>query len=472
MSRPPQHDAAASFFGVSLSTQNERSPRGSHFVKVVATVFGLFVLSAAFASCKRPVVIPEEQVNPQLVVKVATPPQGRKPSEGQNKLLGTGWYANVEVDSLNRIHVAWTDADVGDVLYAVSAPGSNALKTPQVVEHEGAVGSYLKLALAPGDVPILSYYQQDRRVLRLSHRPKDYAALKAAGVLVDENQSQLPTHPLFPGEDPPRPPEAGMGPLWHGEDVAFGEGLGIAGAFVVDKKGYPHLTSYTRGERMRYYVRPNDGPAFGRSVMERFEKIDVDPRASGTYRMVTDLLVQDDGTVVASYCHFNYVDAQLRMAVRKKGEGLFDVVEAEPLLRRVDGWYSQLLPSIDGENVEVYSVTTGNKLLLHSTFNPRQAAPFEKREEIFGRPGAIAVARAKEGTLWILTRGQGFKSLGETPGLWLIELAQGDVGKAKKWVLEEGLVDDPWIDLALRPDGRPVAVWTAKDKMSIQMYAP
>jgi len=441
-------------------------PRHSSWLLFVVAGLGL---GGSLSACKRPVVVPEETVDARKVVEVARPPQGRKPSEGQSKLLGTGWYANVEVDALDRIHVAWTDADVGDVLYAVSAPGAKVVGTPEVVEHEGAVGSYLRMTLAPGNVPVLAYYQQDRRVLRLAHRPKDLAAMKAAGVNVDETLTPPPAQVLFPGEDPPRPPEAGMGPQWHGEDVAFGQDLGLAGALVVDKQGYAHLTSYTKGERLRYYTRPKDGPAFGLRVRERFEKLDVDPRASGNYKMNTDLVVLDDGSVVASYCHYVAVDSHLRLAVRKQGKGLFDVVNAEPLQRRVDGRHSQLLVG-KGGLLDVYSVSNGDNMLLHSTFDPQKPAPFAERSEVVGRPGATVMRRGKDGTLWILTRGQGFESLGETPGLWLIELKGGDVGQAKKWILETGRVDDPWIDLALRKDGKPVAVWTSKDRMSIQMY--
>ena len=80
--------------------------------------------------------------------------------------------------------------------------------------------------------------------------------------------------------------------------------------------------------------------------------------------------------------------------------------------------------------------------------------------------------RAADGTFWVLTRGQGFRSLGEEPGVWLIEIPQGDMGAAKRKLLERGSQRDPWLDLAVRPDGRPVAVWTSTETDSMRMYVP
>jgi hypothetical protein len=63
------------------------------------------------------------------IVVVAGPPAERVQA-GEAK-RGVGWYPDVEVDGDGRVHVAWTDADVGDVLYAVSPAGATTLGEPE-----------------------------------------------------------------------------------------------------------------------------------------------------------------------------------------------------------------------------------------------------------------------------------------------------------------------------------------------------
>ena len=45
--------------------------------------------------------------------------------------------------------------------------------------------------------------------------------------------------------------------------------------------------------------------------------------------LITDGEILDDGTAVASYCNWNFVDAQLKVAVRRPKDTLFTVIEAE-----------------------------------------------------------------------------------------------------------------------------------------------
>lgn len=435
------------------------------------TVFLALVMTAAVASaCKKTVLLPERPVEAGSVKTVVATPKNRKPSTGQAKVLGIGWYANVEVDQRGILHLAWVDADLGDILYTTWDPAKTRPEPAQVVAKEGAVGSYLRLALAPGDVPVLSYYDQDRRQLRLAHRPADKEKMAAAGVLVDASLTPPPLPPLVPGERPPPPPTAGMGEGWHGEDVAFGDNVGIAGALHVDAKGAPHLTYYTKGERFRYARRPAGEPAFGSKAHGRFEKLDIDPRAGGSYTMSTDLVTLADGTVVASYCHWDYVDATLRIATRKPGEELFTVVDAAPAHKSVDGWHSRIVPRADGA-VDVYSVATGGQVLTRGRFDPKAPSEMKERERVIERPGATDIAVAKDGTTWILTRGQGLSSLGEQSGVWLIRVAPNG-GPTEKWTLTTRAASDPWIDLAIRPDGLPVAVWTDVAKLRMRAFIP
>jgi hypothetical protein len=435
----------------------------------VAPLF-LLTLVTLVGACKRPVVLPTTEVKRARLQVVADVPPDREPSPGQTRVLGNGWYANIEIDDEDRLHLAWTDADIGDVMYAVSEPRRPRKLHIEPVEVEGATGSYLRLALGPGATPVLSYYHQDQRTLRLAHRPGDLPRMGEAGAVL-EGQGSVRREPsvLVPGEKPPPPPAHGMGPGWHGEEIAFGDNAGIAGSLTVDSKGYPHVIYYTKNERLRYARRPPGYAAFGETVHGAFDKRDIDEKAGGSYTMSTDLIALPDGTIVASYCHWNYVDSQLKIAVQRPGSRDFDVVEASEMLKLIDGWHSSLLPRADGR-VDVFSVATGEGQMLLGSFDPASPGPLGERQVVVDRPGASVVRRAKDGTVWVLTRGLGLPSLGEESGVWLIELPAGDAGRAHRYLLEKGIGRDPWIDLALMKDGTPVAVWTSRETLSMRLY--
>jgi hypothetical protein len=421
-------------------------------------------------ACKRGIVLPTEPVPKKAVVSVAEVAPDREPSAGQTRVLGNGWYANVEVDGAGNIHLAWTDADLGDVMYAVVSADRPRPTDAEIVEHEGAVGSYLRLALAPGDVPVLAYYHQDQRTLRIAHRPGDLSKMKEAGALISDDPIPEPQKPLpIPGVKPPPHPSTGMGDGWHGEEVAFGDNAGMAGSFTIDKGGRPHVAYYTKNERFRYARRPDNKPAFGMDVMGVFDKLDVDAKAGGSYTMSTGLHVLDDGTAVTTYAHWNYIDSQLKIAVLRPKTSAFEVVEGSPMARLVDGWHSEILPGKEGK-LRIYSVATGEQQLYVGDLDPAAPAPLVGRRGLLERPGVAKVREAADGTVWVLTRGLGLPSLGETAGVWLVKLPKGDPVGATRWLLDEAISGDPWIDLALLPDGRPVAVWTSRAALAMKLY--
>lgn len=428
----------------------------------------LFTLVIAAGACKRPVTLPTTEVPAAKIHTVADVPPDREPAEGQTRVLGNGWYANVEVDAQDRLHLAWTDADLGDVMYAVTEPGAVEPAAAVVVEHQGAVGSYLRLDLAPGDAPVLAYYDQDDRTLRVAHRPADLPRMAAAGARLGEKATSHEVRVLVPGERAPPPPETGMGEGWHGEEVAYGDNAGLAGSLYVDDEGVPHLIYYTKNERLRYATRPRGVAAFGENVLGVWHKENVDENAGGSYTMSTDVVVAD-GAVIASYCHWNYVDSQLKIAIKPKDADAFRVVEASPLLRMVDGWHSTLLPAADGK-VDVFSVANGEAKLLHGVLDLAAPGPLEDRATVVDRPGPTVVRRAPDGTLWVLTRALGMPNLDEEAGVSLIELPGGDTSKVRRYLLEAGVGRDPWIDLALLSDGTPVAVWTSRETLSMKLY--
>ena len=461
-------------------------------MKNIKDQFALMLLSAAFfqVGCERAIMMPTETIEERQRGTVVKTPADRTPVEGQTRILGTGWYANVEVDSQDRLHFAWVDADLGDVLYAVTDPGGTEAGPPQPVEVRGAVGSYLQLALGKGDTPVLIYYHQDSQSLRMAHREADLQVMKAAGADVAWSPASAPKPTAKTGAQAKGAKTAGkspnevgsgkdavrkditkrMGDGWIGETITIGDNVGMASRLRIDASGRPHLIYRTKKEKLHYARRPSQLPAFGDGTMGKFEISVVDTNAGASYTMTSDLLVLQDQSLMISYCHWNYVDSSLKLAHLPAGKDSFSVLKL-PMSKQVDGWHSGLLQNRDG-SIAVYSVATGDQKMYQFDLDLKKYEVPTQRQVIMERPGASIIKRSSDGTVWILTRGQGIESLGEKSGVWLIEIPKGDQSKIRRKMLELGAASDPWIDLALRQDGRPVAVWTAPDQKSMRIYAP
>lgn len=411
------------------------------------------LILAAGLGCRRELPIPTQEAAAGALSVVAAPPAERV-AAGEAK-RGVGWYPNVAVDEADRVHLVWTDADLGDVLYAVSPAGAVQPGTPEPVDTEGATGGFTHLALAPGGRPVISLYHQGDHTLRVAHRPSDVAAMKAAGALIDE-------------ESPPAASFRAGAPGWALEDIAFGDEAGAESALTVDGQGRVHLIYTTGGDRLRYARRPADKPAFGAGGVGHWEKIDVDT-VGPSPQVRADLRVLDDGTVVASYCDWQVVMSHWRLAVRRPGQTSFVV---RPALAEAkagfDGIASALWRSADGK-LDVVAVRVDDQSLGLSRFDPAAPGPLEERTRLTRARGPSAMRRAPDGTIWLLTRAPQDADL---PGLFLVELPQGDSAKARRTLLDKGTQDDPWLDLALRSGGRPVAVWFSEDGKALKMYAP
>ena len=359
------------------------------------------------------------------------------------------------------MHVAWTDADIGDVLYAVSPAGAITLGEPEPVETEGAAGAFVRLALAPGGAPVVSTFNQSDHTLRVAHRPSDEAAMKAAGAAIDDEAAPAAaTHPLAKG--------------WVGEDIAFGDDAGAGSALAIDKEGRVHLAYGVGGMRMRYARRPASASAFGVNGTGHWEKIDIDPKSGQSPAVKNDIALLDDGTVVVSYCDWQVAMAHLRIAVRLPGAVSFTSQTArEQLKPGIDGPSNALLSRADGK-LDVAAVRLDDASLVIGTFDPRAPAPLLDRNPITPARGPAAVMRASDGTIWVLVRDP-IEKRDRVPGLYLVQIppvVAGEASKASRVLLEKGTADDPWIDLALRSDGKPIAVWFSEDAKGLKLYAP
>lgn len=424
-------------------------------MRAPSTLIGatLGCLLAVAPGCRREAPIPTQEPAASALSVVAAPSPERV-AAGEAK-RGVGWYPNVAVDEADRVHLVWTDADVGDVLYAVSPAGAVQPGPPEPVEVQGAAGGFTKLALAPGGRPVISLYHQGDHTLKVAHRPSDAAAMKAAGAVVDD-------------APPPAPAFQQGAAGWALEEIAFGDEAGAESALTVDAQGRAHLIYTTGGDRLRYARRPADVPAFGAGGVGHWEKIDVD-KVGPSPLVKADLRVLDDGTVVASYCDWQVVMSHWRLAVRKPGQTSFVVTAAyEEAKPGFDGTSSALWRGKDGK-VDAVAVRVDDQALTMAPFDPSAPAPFADRVRLTRARGPSVMRRAPDGTVWLLTRDAHDPDL---PGLFLVELPQGDASKARRTVLDKSTQDDAWIDLALRAGGRPVAVWFSEDGKALKMYAP
>jgi len=432
---------------------------------LTATLVAVLLQDAACEGCADRAPPPTTEPPPSSIVDVDGPRDG----EGERK--GMGWYPNVEVDGASRLHLAWVDADAGDVRYAVTVPGGSALEGGIVtVDATGAVGSFLRLALLPGGAPVLSYARQDTQIFRFAWRPDDRAVMKGAGADVDSGPfPALPTSTTTGG------PVALLGGF-IGEEVGFGDQVGRGSALGVDKAGRIALPYYSADDRLRLARRPADVAAFAADSIGVLEKRDLDGFARSSVRVVADVAVLDDGTVVVAYAHDVVTDARLRVAVLPPGATRATVIEDNRgATVTLDGLQARLFPTVaDGRVVvDVVAHDKTARAVVRRRVDVATAAFLPDRERLVEVDG-ITVACRRDGGWYVLARVGGD---GGGVYLYVVDVTGGVDGAAASEVRRirlggGGRQLDAWLDVAVRPDGRPAAVWFDAEAKSLRLYAP
>lgn len=393
---------------------------------------------------------------------------GREPGAGDAPRKGTGWYPNIKAGRDGALHLAWVDADAGDVRYAVTAPGGSALEpgpdgqTIVTVDAEGAVGSFLRFALAPGDAPVLSYARQDTGIFRFAWRPDARARMGAAGADVDD----APFPQLTTASTTGSPIALSAG--FVGEEVGFGEQIGRGHGLVVDGTGRVAIAYYSADDRLRLARRPADVPAFSSSSVGVLEKRDLDGWARGSVRATADLLTLEDGTVVVAYPHDVATDARLKIAILRPGIDRAVLVEdTRGRTVALDGLTPRLASRPDG----LLDVVTHDRLegIVWRRELDVATATFTATRERLADVEGIAVAAASASAWYVLARVPG-----ESGGVFLYVVEGTPEARERRRIRlgGGGGQTDGWLDIAIRPDGRPAGVWFDAASGSLKLYAP
>jgi len=415
---------------------------------------------AGCEGCRTPAPPPTSEPPPSSVTTIAAPDEG---ADAQ-KSRGVGWYPNVEADGAQRLHLAWVDADKGDVRYATTVPGGSAIEGGVVtVEAQGAAGAFLRLGLAPGGAPLLTSSHQDTRLFRLAYRPADRAAMKAAGADVD-----MAALPPLPTTSTKGEPVSLLGDF-VAEEVGFGEGVGRGAAVGTDEQGRVIVAYHSADDRLRLARRPADVPAFSASAIGVLEKRDIDGFARGSIRARTEVLALKDGTIVVAYVHDVATDARLRVAVVKPGARAVVLEDDRGATVTVDG----LLPSLSVRDgiLEVAAHDTRAGAVVLRTIDLATLTWGEARDVIVHVHGVAVAARRQHGW-YVLARVEG-----EGVFLYIVDERPAERGGVTREVRRVrldggGQQRDAWLDLAVRRDDRPAAVWFDADDKSLKLYAP
>lgn len=406
---------------------------------------------------------PTTEPPPSTITIVAS---GRAAGDGPTK--GNGWYPNIEAGQDGALHLAWVDADAGDVRYAVTAPGGSALEPSPggeaitTVDAEGAVGSFLRLALAPGDAPVLSYARQDTRIFRVAWRPADRPRMGAAGAVVDD----APFPQLVTASTTGAPIALVAG--FVGEEVGFGEQVGRGHGLVVDRQGRYAVAYYSADDRLRLARRPADVAAFASDSVGVLEKRDLDGWARGSVRATADLLILDDGTVIVAYPHDVATDARLRIAILRPGVDRATLIEDERgRTVMLDGLAPRLVRRSDGL-VDVVTHDRLEGIVWRRELDVERAAFTETRERLVDVEGTAVIAAAP--AAWLVLA----RVPGEGGGVFLYVVEGTPAARERRRIRlgAGGGQTDGWLDVAVRPDGRPAAVWFDATEQSLKLYAP
>jgi hypothetical protein len=195
--------------------------------------------------------------------------------------------------------------------------------------------------------------------------------------------------------------------------------------------------------------------------------------------------VLDDGIVLAAWCHDVVTDARLRIGVLQPAAERFEILERKEPTSAREGAIATILP-VPGEShvFDVASTSESERQVFIERVDVRAlaataAAPRRKLLELDGQ--AVVQARMGGG-YWVLARVRG-----DDGGVFLYQLepsppvpgtraAATDTLQARRVRLApgqpRGTALDTHFDLAVRPDGRPVAVWFRPDLQALEVYAP
>lgn len=214
-----------------------------------------------------------------------------------------GWYPALRLGPDGNLHVAYCDVSRGDVRYGLRDAGG--VLRLEVAAEQGAVGKYIALAVDAQSRPHLLYYDQDNSQLM-------YTTKTDAG--------------------------------WVHEKLAWGPEIGMGGRLIAHQ-GRLYGIFYDSREQLRLAERASleDKPA-GADDAWKVEAVD---KAGGGWSVWTDLAVVGD-QLVASYMHWNFVSAEMRLGERPVAGGEWKSRVLYPLTKKTPGWMTSLVVGDSG----------------------------------------------------------------------------------------------------------------------------
>lgn len=139
-----------------------------------------------------------------------------------------GWWPSVTFDKKGQPHLSYCDAHFGDLKYATR---SGAQWHVESALHQGNVGKYTSIAVAPDQSIAMVFYDQDAHYLRYAWRKP--------------NQKQ-----------------------WRTENIAWGHDVGMAAELRFDHHGNANVFYYVPSGRLAHARRRAPGHWDKRSVKE------------------------------------------------------------------------------------------------------------------------------------------------------------------------------------------------------------
>lgn len=328
----------------------------------------------------------------------------------------TGWWPDVEFSTADVPHIAFCDAERGDLMYAARTNDQWHVET---VSATGAVGKYLSLALDRNDHPAISFYDQSKKYLRYAWRESR---------------------------------------RWTTERIAWGPEIGHASQLHFAQDGLPHLFYYVPSGRLVHNRRLAASQWHAVTVAE----------AAGGFSSRIGVQERADGFWL-SFVDWNFRDTALLLATPHPQEG--------HTLHRVSGqkgpgWRSFIASPVDSPPAVIYSESNTGHLKL-AVAAPKQPttqgsrAPTHWNTRILLRHvGNFSGSLLPSGG-WVIAYEDIFeKRLGQG----VVKMLRFEHGVYSKFQIDNEIGTGEYLDIAVNSKGAALVAYYADSIKGLRLY--